>query len=321
MSGDIGAAGALRIGTMVNASATPPAAEIARLAPHGFETFQPFFWQDTGGVDLAELGERCLDAAADAGARIEAIGMFCNPLLPGPAGEAALRCWEDCIDNASRFGASIVGGFTGRLPDVSIPDCLSRFERVWSVLARRAADRGVRIAFENCAMGGDWTTGDWNIAHGPAAWERMFDAVPSEALGLEWEPCHQMLCLIDPLPQIRKWSDRIFHVHGKDATIRHDVIAEHGVFGAETFALMRTPGFGDSDWTRIISELHLAGYRGCIDIEGWHDPVFKDALELAGQLGALRYLKRCAGAEPPLPPAPPHAGARAPFPPAEETTS
>ena len=79
---------------------------------------------------------------------------------------------------------------------------------MWGDLARRAADRGVRIAFENCAMGGNWATGDWNIAHNPDAWEMMFNAVPSDNLGLEWEPCHQLVYLIDPLPQIRKWAPR-----------------------------------------------------------------------------------------------------------------
>ena len=34
-------------------------------------------------------------------------------------------------------------------------------------------------------MGGTWATGDWNIAHTPAAWELMFDAVPLDNLGLE----------------------------------------------------------------------------------------------------------------------------------------
>ena len=58
---------------------------------------------------------------------------------------------------------------------------------------------------------------------------------------------------------------------------------------------MRTPGFGDSNWTDIISELRLAGYSGAIDIEGWHDPVYRDALEMTGQVHALNYLKNCRG--------------------------
>ena len=58
---------------------------------------------------------------------------------------------------------------------------------------------------------------------------------------------------------------------------------------------MRTPGFGDSNWTDVISELRLAGYHGSIDIEGWHDPVYRDALEMTGQVRALNYLKALPG--------------------------
>ena len=45
----------------------------------------------------------------------------------------------------------------------------------------------------------------------------------------------------------------------------------------------------------MISELRLAGYSGAIDIEGWHDPVYRDALEMSGQVHALNYLKQCRG--------------------------
>jgi len=174
-------------------------------------------------------------------------------------------------------------------------ESLPRYRAVWGELARRAADRGLRLAFENCAMDGNWAAGDWNIAHNPDAWEMMFNELPQENLGLEWEPCHQMVYLIDPLPQIAKWAPRIFHVHGKDATIRWDIIRAHGVFGKHPFVYMRTPGFGDSNWTDVISELRRCGYRGAIDIEGWHDPVYRDALEMTGQVAALRHLQQCRG--------------------------
>jgi len=125
----------------------------------------------------------------------------------------------------------------------------------------------------------------------------MFNETPQDNIGLEWEPCHQLVYLIDPLPQIRKWAKKFFHVHGKDATVRWEVIREHGVFGKEKFVLMRTPGFGDSNWTDIISELRMAGWAGSIDIEGWHDPVYRDALEMTGQVRALEYLKNCRGGD------------------------
>jgi sugar phosphate isomerase/epimerase len=178
-----------------------------------------------------------------------------------------------------------------------LTDSLPRYREVWSELAKRAADKGVKIAFENCAMDGNWQTGDWNIAHNPDAWELIFNETPDDNIGLEWEPCHQLVYLIDPLPQIRKWAAKIFHVHGKDATVRRDVIREHGIFGKHPFVFMRTPGFGDSNWTDIISELRLGGYQGAIDIEGWHDPVYRDALEMTGQVRALNYLKTCRGGD------------------------
>ena len=58
---------------------------------------------------------------------------------------------------------------------------------------------------------------------------------------------------------------------------------------------MRTPGFGDSDWTRVISELRLAGYRGAIDIEGWHDPVYRERPGDDRPGEGAQYLKECRG--------------------------
>ena len=288
---------AIRIGTMVNLGGDNPVATARTLKRYGFESYEPFFWQTTGNADLPELAKRMRDAIGDADITMGTLGMFGNPLETGADDIEALESWKRCIDNAHYFGAECVAGFTGRLRNRPLEESLPRYREIWSELAKRAADKGVRIAFENCAMDGDWRSGDWNIAHNPDAWEMMFNETPDENLGLEWEPCHQMVYLIDPMPQIRKWADRIFHVHGKDATIRWEVIREHGIFGREPFVLMRTPGFGDSNWTDIISELRMAGYSGSIDIEGWHDPVYKDALEMTGQVRALEYLKRCRGGD------------------------
>ena len=114
-------------------------------------------------------------------------------------------------------------------------------------------------------------------------------------VGLEWEPCHQMVSLIDPMPQLRKYAKKIFHVHGKDATVMWDVVREHGVDGPKQFAYHRTPGFGDSNWTDIITVLRMNGFECSIDIEGYHDPVYNGKLEMTGQVRGLNYLKDCRG--------------------------
>ena len=108
-------------------------------------------------------------------------------------------------------------------------------------------------------MLGTWETGDWNIAHNPAAWEMMFNELSHDNIGLEWEPCHQLFYLIDPMPQLIDWMPKILHVHGKDATVRWDVVRKHGIHGKVPFAFHRTPGFGDTNWTDVISELRLGG--------------------------------------------------------------
>ena len=285
----------IRIGTMVRCNGVDTASYVRQILPHGFESIQPYFWQTIGETDVKRLAAELKEAIGNSGVVVGALGMFGNPLEDGDLDRQTLGGWETLIDNAHLFGTDVVAGFTGRIRGKPLTESLPRFKEVWGRLAERGADRGVRIAFENCAMNGNWAGGDWNIAHNPDAWEIMFNEVPADNLGLEWEPCHQLVYLIDPLPQIRKWGPKIFHVHGKDATVRWDVIREHGIFGKVPFVQMRTPGFGDSDWSRIISELRLAGFCGSIDIEGWHDPVYREELEMTGQIRALNFLQDCRG--------------------------
>lgn len=286
---------AIKIGTLVNGNNA--AKVIPQIAGYGFETFNLTFWQTTAQVDLKELAARMNALADEHQFSISAISVFGNPLTGAGDNADTLASWERLIDHAHLFGTNIVSGFTGRITDRPIDESIPKFQQVFGELVKRAADKGVRLAFENCDMGGTWERGDWNIAHNPTAWEMMFNAVPADNIGLEWEPCHQMVSLIDPIPQLRKWAGKVFHVHGKDATIAWDIVKEHGVHGPKPFVWHRTPGFGDSNWSDIITILRQNGYNGSIDIEGWHDPVYKDELEMTGQVHALNYLKFCRGGQ------------------------
>lgn len=284
----------LRIGTLVGGQAAEKV--IPQLISHGFESFGLTFWQTTNGIDLKEMARKVREQLASHDVIISTVGVFGNPLTGEGNNQDTLASWERLIDSAEAFGTDLVTGFTGRMPG-SIDQSMARFGEVFGELARRAESRGVRLAFENCDMGGTWNNGDWNIAHNPTAWEMMFNAVPMHNIGLQWEPCHQMVSLIDPIPQLRKWVGKIFNVHGKDATIAWDIVKEYGIHGPREFVWHRTPGFGDSNWTDVISILRQAGYSGTIDIEGWHDPVYRGELEMTGQVHALNYLKRCRGGD------------------------
>jgi sugar phosphate isomerase/epimerase len=286
----------IRIGTLVKGAPDGATARyIEQILPYGFESISITFWQSLGGTNLKQLAgdvQRVLDGT---GVVVSTLGIFGNPLGKEALDKETLKCWRALIDHADRFDCDMVAGFTGRVRNQPIPKSLPVFKRTFGALADRAAAHGVKLAFENCSMGGTWAAGDWNIAHNPAAWDLMFKAVPHENVGLQWEPCHQMVQLIDPLPTLRAWVHRVFNVHGKDATISWDLIRQYGIHGPKPCIQHRTPGFGDSNWADIITVLREAGYQGSIDIEGWHDPVYRDELEMTGQVHALHYLKQCRG--------------------------
>ncbi len=286
----------IRIGTLVGGN--DAVRVLPQIIPHGFESFSLTFWQTTGQTDLKELAKQVKEILAEKNIVISSLGIFGNLLTGEGDNSDTLASWERLIDHAELFGTNLIAGFTGRLPG-SIDQSIPKFGQVFGELTKRAEARGVKIAFENCDMGGTWESGDWNIAHNPTAWELMFNAVQSDSIGLQWEPCHQMVSLIDPIPQLRKWAEsgKIFNVHGKDATIAWDVVREYGIHGPRPFVWHRTPGFGDSNWSDIITILRQAGYQGSIDIEGWHDPVYKGELEMTGQVHALNYLKNCRGGD------------------------
>jgi sugar phosphate isomerase/epimerase len=302
----------IKIGTLVNRGMDSPA-YIEEIRDHGFESYSLTFWQTTEGTDWQKLADEVAKACEPTGAIISSIGVFGNPMETNELDLATLKGWEDAIDNAHLFGTDIVAGFTGRVRGEPIHKSLERYAEIWNPLADRAGEKNIRIAFENCDMGGDWKQGDWNIAHNPMAWELMFETCDQPNLGLEWEPCHQLVSLMDPIPQLRTWTPRIFHVHGKDATIHWDLVKSHGVHsqapGAKEVEVNgktikmnlpavvehRTPGFGDTNWSDVITELRRHGFEGSIDIEGWHDPIYRGDLEMMGQVRALNYLKECRG--------------------------
>lgn len=286
----------IRIGTLISAGeGNDSVSYIKQILPYGFESFSLTFWGVVGDVNLRQLAEEVNEVIADNDIVISSLAIYGNPLEEKPIDLEARKGWEELIDHVKLFNTDLVTGFTGRIRGEPIDKSLPKFKEVFEPLAKRAQDKGVRLAFENCDMGGTWKSGDYNIAHNPTAWKMVFDILPMDNIGLEWEPCHMMVRLMDPIPQLRKWVDKIFHVHGKDATIAWDIIKEYGIHGPKQFAWHRTPGFGDSNWTDIITILRQANYKGTIDIEGFHDPVYRNELEMTGQVQGLNYLKKCRG--------------------------
>ena len=168
-------------------------------------------------------------------------------------------------------------------PSNKTGDNLALFKEVYEPIAAYASDRGVRIAFETAGRGG----GEGNIAHCPELWDAMFEAAPSPALGLSFDPSHLVWLQIPDIPGvIRRYGDRIYHVDGKDTEVLHDQLARQGTLGNNWWRY-RLPGQGDLAWSPILSALHDIGYDDTISIEQ-EDPVCPG---YAGLAWSGRYLR------------------------------
>ena len=272
------------IGTLIPSRSAAPM--IRQLNPKGFECYELSFGKD----DFQNFDTIVNDVneALD-GRKISALGFYGNPMCDKDDYDRLVFL----IENAHRLNCNRVCTFAGGDREKSVPENIPLFKETFEPLAKLAEQKGIKIGFENCGEG--WNKGTYNIAFAPAAWELMFEAVPSDALGLEWEPAHQVCALIDPIPLLRKWAKRVVHVHGKDGSVAWDVLKEYGIHGSHRFAEHRTPGFGDTNWADVFTILLQNGYQGCVSIEGYHDVVHYDDMEWTAQVTSLEYLKRCRG--------------------------
>ena len=266
---------------------------VPSLMDKGFENFTVNFHMSLGDENLDVLSKDVNAILKDSGKKIATLGFYCNAL----SNAEHEKTLHEAIDRAKDFGTDTVSTFAGGLEGESVDASMPRFKKVFSELVKHAEDAGVKLAVENCPMGGTWKKVTCNIGFNPHAWDMMFNEVPSDSLGLEWEPAHQQAQLIDPIANLRKYVHKIIHVHAKDATVKHDLIASEGIIGAAAPVDFRFPGFGDCDWRKVFEILQGAGYEGCCSIEGYHDHYFSKELEFTGQLHALKYLKWARGGE------------------------
>ena len=165
----------IRIGTLVNRGQDSPA-YIREILPYGFESFSLTFWQTLGKTNLKKLAKEVNAELEGSDAVISSLGVFGNPLMDDAAAKSCREGWKKLIDAAPLFGCDVICGFAGRIVDKPIDASMDRYAKVFKPLAKRAADKGVKIAFENCDMGGTWKQGGCNIAQYPAAWDMMFKA-------------------------------------------------------------------------------------------------------------------------------------------------
>ena len=232
------------------------------------------------------------EAFAAAGLAVSSVGgMYRNILDPAQTRELE-ELFRGSVELAAFLGVGVVGCFAGRIADEPLENSLPAYKKIWGELAKFAAGFGVRIALENCPQGPfHQPPGGTNFICTPEMWERAFHELPMENVGLQWDPSHLVCQLIDPVDTLKRFGKKVFHVHAKDAHVDRDIVARHGLFHADA-TTHRFPGLGDSDWAAIVRELKAQGYGGSLDIEGWHDPVYRGERENEGLLIGIRHLRQ-----------------------------
>ena len=192
------------------------------------------------------------------------------------------RAAEEIIktgEAAARLGIQVVNGFTGSpiwhllygfppTPASLIEEGYAKFATQWKPILDAYEDMGIKFGLE---------VHPTEIAFDIASARRTLEALNYHpAFGFNYDPSHLGYQGVDYVAFLHHFSDRIFHVHMKDA-YWSDVPVEAGVFGGHTefgapgrYWDFRSLGRGKIQFEEIIRALNRFGYRGHLSVE-WED--------------------------------------------------
>ena len=179
---------------------------------------------------------------------------------------------------AKRLGVGVVNGFTGSsiwhllysfppVPGKMIDDGFKLFANRFNPILDVFAECGVKFALE---------VHPTEIAFDIYTAERALEALGRRPeFGFNFDPSHLHWQGIDSVEFLRTFSDRIYHVHVKDAIVtlngKTGILASHINFGDHRRGWdFRSPGRGTVNFEEIIRELNRIGYQGPLSVE-WED--------------------------------------------------
>lgn len=194
---------------------------------------------------------------------------------------AAVEHIKKLIRASAVLGVNMVTTFIGRDQTRTVEENLELVKEIWPSIVKLAEEQGVKIAIENCPMlfGRDQWPGGQNLMTTPAIWRKVFEILPSDNLGINYDPSHFVWQMIDYIQPIYEFKDKIFHVHYKDIKLYPEKLQQVGVMGYPLdFMSPKLPGLGDVDWGKYVSALTDIRYNGytCIEIE---DKAFEGSVE------------------------------------------
>jgi sugar phosphate isomerase/epimerase len=190
----------------------------------------------------------------------------------------AVEAMKKSAAAARNLGVPVVIGFTGSsiwhmlyaFPPVSqeeINGGFRHFAEMWKPILEEFKRNKVRFALE---------VHPTEIAFDLVTAERALAAIGADrSFGFNFDPSHLYWQGVDPVKFLRRFPDRICHVHMKDAIVTLDgesgILGSHLDFGdARRGWNFRSLGRGKVDFEAILRGLNQIGYRGPLSVE-WED--------------------------------------------------
>jgi sugar phosphate isomerase/epimerase len=175
-------------------------------------------------------------------------------------------------------------GYPANTPEL-VDQGFAEFAAQWNPLLDGCAEAGVRFAME---------VHPGQIAYDLHTAERTLEALDSrEEFGFTFDPSHLHWMGVDPAEFLRRFPDRIYHVHIKDIALnlngRNSLLCSNFPYGDWRRGWeFRAPGHGGLDWEAIMRTLNQIGYEGPLAIE------FSDAAMQRdyGAEEACKFVKR-----------------------------
>jgi len=197
---------------------------------------------------------------AERGLEISSLSNYQNPMAPGKA-EEFQNVLKKTIDAAVLLGVPVVCTNTGVPQEQERANKIGLIKKVTPKIFRpildHAKDKGIKVAIEN------WFA---TCLQGLDTFDCLFEAIPDEHFGLNYDPSHLVHQQCDHLVPVAKFSKRIFHTHAKDCLVDVQKRSYVGVLGKGWWRYV-IPGYGDIKWGEYISLLRDVGYKGVLSIE------------------------------------------------------
>lgn len=151
------------------------------------------------------------------------------------------------MEFAASVGAKRIVCSTGISKALSIPAAggcnpllsIDKVSEFLNELLEKAESLSLEVCLENCPM-------FRNIGTSPLMWREIFKRIPSERLGLCYDPAHFVWQMIDVYKPFTDFPSRIRHIHMKDTALDRAKLDDVGILhntGTEK-------GFEENQWWR-----------------------------------------------------------------------